>query len=121
MINRAAVDTFVEWQDIIIQYYIRTLLGLNRSSKSDNISQFRFLQSSAGFCLHRVRHGLILHLLSPGSNPEAGKLPGHRLAELGVRHRVDDGVDAAGGLGCSQVKLLIGCQAHREKLKLSFS
>ena len=80
-------------------YYNTNIIGLNRCSKSDNISQFRYLQSSAGFCLHRVRHGLIIHLLRLSSNPEAGELPGHGLTELGVRHRVDDGVDTAGGLG----------------------
>ena len=33
------------------------------------------------------------------SDPEAGQLLGHRLPELGVRHRVHDGVDAARSLG----------------------
>ena len=76
---------------------------------------FRFLQSSAGFGLHRVRHGLIVHLLRLGSNPEAGELPGHGLAELGVRHRVDDGVDTAGRLGCSQTNILVNFQAARKR------
>ena len=33
------------------------------------------------------------------SYPEAGQLLGHGLPELGVRHRVHDGVDAARSLG----------------------
>ena len=33
------------------------------------------------------------------SYPEAGQLLGHGLPELGVRHRIHDGVDAAGSLG----------------------
>ena len=32
-------------------------------------------------------------------NPEAGQLLGHGLPELGVRHRIHDGVDAARRLG----------------------
>ena len=33
------------------------------------------------------------------SDPKAGQLLGHGLPELGVRHRVHDGVDAARSLG----------------------
>ena len=57
------------------------------------------IQSSAGLRLHRVRHSLVVHLLGLGPDPEAGELPGHGLAELGVGDRVHNGVETAGSLG----------------------
>ena len=74
------------------------MTGLN-SSYSQKIFPSIDIQSSTGFCLDRVRHSFVIRLLGLGPDPEAGELPGHGLTELGVRHRVDDGVDTAGGLG----------------------